>query len=76
MIRLYMAKLFVGCLQTCMPYDPLEAGRARLEAQMQRLLEMGFAQEAAKDALREAGREGLMDQAALERAAELLARGC
>ncbi|BDA50698.1 hypothetical protein COCOBI_16-3740 [Coccomyxa sp. Obi] len=62
--------------QVCTPYDPLEAGRARLQAQVQRLLEMGFAQEAAKEALREAGREGLMDKAALERAAELLARGC
>lgn len=66
----------MGCVQTCTPYDPLEAGRARLEAQVQRLLEMGFAHEVAKDALREAGRQGLMGQAALERAAELLARGC
>ena len=60
-------------LQACAPYDPVEAGRARLEALLWRLQEMGFGLEAAKGALKAAWREGLTDQPALERAVELLA---
>ncbi|KAK9917271.1 hypothetical protein WJX75_002601 [Coccomyxa subellipsoidea] len=59
-------------LQACTPYDPVEAGRARMEALLRRLQEMGFGFEAAKGALKTATREGLIDQPALERAAELL----
>lgn len=59
-------------LQACTPYDPVEAGRARMEALLRRLQEMGFGFEAAKGALKTATREGLRDQPALERAAELL----
>ncbi len=61
-------------LQTCTQYDPAEVGRARVEALLRRLQEMGFGLEAARGALRTATHEGLTDQRALERAAELLTR--
>jgi hypothetical protein len=72
MCRIWLTSVKKCMLQACTPYDPVEAGRARMEALLRRLQEMGFGFEAAKGALKTATREGLLDQPALERAAELL----